>query len=92
MKRNMVEGSIARAMVAFTVPLMLSGILQQLFNWVDAFIVGNVEGELALVNGMLANERFLSNAPEAKIAEEKEKLAKYTKMKEQVDARLEQLR
>ena len=48
MKRNMVEGSIARAMVAFTVPLMLSGILQQLFNWVDAFIVGNVEGELAL--------------------------------------------
>ena len=48
MKRDMVEGSIARAMVAFTVPLMLSGILQQLFNWVDAFIVGNVEGELAL--------------------------------------------
>ena len=42
MKRDMVEGSIARAMVAFTVPLMLSGILQQLFNWVDAFIVGNV--------------------------------------------------
>ena len=48
MKRDMVEGSIARAMVALTVPLMLSGILQQLFNWVDAFIVGNVEGELAL--------------------------------------------
>ena len=51
-----------------------------------------LEGELARVNGMLSNERFLSKAPEAKIAEEKEKLAKYTKMKEQVDARLEQLR
>ena len=51
-----------------------------------------LEGELARVNGMLSNERFLSKAPEAKIAEEKEKLAKYTKMQEQVDARLEQLR
>lgn len=29
-------------------PLILSGLFQQLFNWVDAFIVGNVEGETAL--------------------------------------------
>ena len=29
-------------------PLILSGLFQQVFNWVDAFIVGNVEGELAL--------------------------------------------
>ena len=51
-----------------------------------------LEGELARVNGMLNNERFISKAPEAKIAEEKEKLAKYTRMMEQVTLRLEQLR
>jgi len=44
----MTRGSIAGALALFTVPLVLSGMLQQIFNWVDAFIVGNVEGELAL--------------------------------------------
>lgn len=48
MKNDMTQGNIARALTAFTVPLILSGVFQQLFNWVDAFIVGNVEGELAL--------------------------------------------
>ena len=50
-----------------------------------------LDGELARVNGMLSNERFLSKAPESKIAEEKEKLSKYTQMKEQVVERLAQL-
>ncbi len=50
-----------------------------------------LEGELARVNGMLSNERFISKAPESKIAEEKEKLAKYTRMMEQVKERLAQL-
>ena len=36
------------ALVKFCTPLVLSGILQQLYNWVDAFIVGNVIGEKAL--------------------------------------------
>lgn len=48
MKNDMTQGSIAGALTAFTVPLILSGVFQQMFNWVDAFIVGNVEGELAL--------------------------------------------
>ncbi len=51
-----------------------------------------LEGELARVNGMLANEKFISKAPEAKINEEKEKLAKYTGMMEQVTERLKQLK
>ncbi len=51
-----------------------------------------LEGELARVNGMLSNERFLSKAPEEKVAAEREKLAKYTQMMEQVDLRLNQLR
>lgn len=50
-----------------------------------------LEGELARVNGMLSNERFVSKAPEAKIAEEKAKLEKYTMMMEQVQERLAQL-
>ncbi len=49
-------------------------------------------GELERVNGLLGNERFLSKAPEAKIAEEKEKLEKYTQMMKQVKIRLQQLR
>ena len=48
-------------------------------------------GELARSNGMLNNEKFVSRAPEAKIAEEKAKLQKYTQMMEQVKARLAQL-
>ena len=50
-----------------------------------------LEGELARVNGMLNNERFMSKAPEAKVAEERAKLEKYTQMKEQVEERLSQL-
>ncbi len=51
-----------------------------------------LDGELARVNGMLNNEKFMSKAPEAKIAEEKGKLVKYVQMKEQVTERLAQLR
>ena len=43
-----------------------------------------LEGELKRSESMLNNEKFLSKAPEEKIAEEKEKLAKYEKMMEQV--------
>lgn len=50
-----------------------------------------LQGELDRVNGMLKNEKFISKAPEAKIAEEKEKLEKYTRMMEQVKQRLGQL-
>ena len=48
--------------------------------------------ELARVNGMLKNEKFLSKAPEAKIAEERAKLEKYTQMMEQIQERLLGLR
>ncbi len=51
-----------------------------------------LDGELARVNGMLSNEKFISKAPEAKIAEEREKLTKYTQMKQQIVERLAQLR
>ncbi len=48
MPNNLTQGSVAKNLLRFTVPLIFSGLLQQLFNWADAFIVGNIEGELAL--------------------------------------------
>lgn len=39
---------IMKLLISFSLPLILSGVLQQLYNWADAFIVGNVEGEISL--------------------------------------------
>ena len=47
-----------------------------------------LEGELKRVNGMLNNEKFMSKAPENKIAEEREKLEKYTSMMAKVEEEL----
>ena len=51
-----------------------------------------LEKELARSRGMLSNEKFMSKAPEAKVAEEREKLAKYEAMMAQVEERLANLR
>ena len=51
----------------------------------------NLNKELARSRGMLGNENFVKRAPEAKINEEKAKLAKYEQMMEQVKERLCQL-
>lgn len=50
-----------------------------------------LEKELARVNGMLSNEKFISRAPAAKIEEEQEKQAKYTQMMKQVKEQLAHL-
>ena len=44
----MKQQSAARTLLTFSLPLILSGVLQQLYSWVDAFIVGHIEGETAL--------------------------------------------
>ena len=51
-----------------------------------------LNGEIKRSNGMLGNERFIAKAPEAKIKEEKEKLAKYETMLSQVIDQLNTLR
>ena len=48
MARERSFGSVAGELVRFSIPLIMSGVLQQLYNWVDAFVVGNVAGELSL--------------------------------------------
>lgn len=46
-------------------------------------------GEIKRCEGMLGNEKFVQKAPKAKIDEEKEKLATYRQMLEQVKERIE---
>lgn len=48
--------------------------------------------ELARSEAMLGNEKFISKAPQSKIQEEKDKLAKYEQMMAQVCERLAQLK
>lgn len=48
MAKDMTKGSIGRTLIAFSLPLIFSGLLQQLYSWADAFIVGNAIGEGAL--------------------------------------------
>lgn len=46
--KDMTQGRILPTLVLFSLPLMLSGLLQQLYSWADALIVGNILGEGAL--------------------------------------------
>ena len=48
MKESQKLGTIMKDLIRFSLPLILSGVLQQLYNWADAFVVGNVDGELSL--------------------------------------------
>ncbi len=50
-----------------------------------------LEKELKRSHGMLSNEKFTSQAPAAKVQEERDKLAKYEQMMEEVKQRLAQL-
>lgn len=47
-----------------------------------------LNSEIARCRGMLSNEKFISKAPEAKVNEEKEKLANYEQMLSKVNERL----
>ena len=48
MEENQKLETILQELIRFSLPLILSGVLQQLYNWADAFIVGNFDGELSL--------------------------------------------
>ena len=48
MEKNKNLKEIIKSLISFSLPLILSGVLQQLYNWVDAFIVGNANGEISL--------------------------------------------
>ena len=46
--RNMTEGSPARHIVLFALPLLAGSFLQQLYNLVDSWVVGQYVGDAAL--------------------------------------------
>ena len=45
---SLTQGSVAKGMLTFAVPIFLSNLFQQLYNAVDSLIVGNFLGEHAL--------------------------------------------
>ena len=42
---DMTQGSIARHIINFAMPLMMGNVFQQLYNTVDSIIVGNYVGK-----------------------------------------------
>lgn len=47
-KNRLTEGPIVKSLLLYAVPILLSNIFQQLYNTVDAIVVGNFSGDLAL--------------------------------------------
>lgn len=47
-KTDLLKGSIAKALILFMIPLLISRVFQQLYNTVDTMIVGNFLGDEAL--------------------------------------------
>ena len=45
---NLIEGSIAKNIVRFAVPMFLGNLFQQLYNMADSLVVGNFLGSRAL--------------------------------------------
>lgn len=46
--RDMTDGNIAKLLIAFSIPLLIGNIFQQLYNTVDSIIVGNYVSKQAL--------------------------------------------
>ena len=42
---DMTEGSIFKLLIAFSIPLLMGNIFQQLYNTVDSLVVGNYVGK-----------------------------------------------
>lgn len=45
---NLTEGNILKQLLLFSIPLLLSNLLQQLYNTVDLLIVGRYAGKAAM--------------------------------------------
>lgn len=48
MEKNMTEGNIVKIIICFSVPMILSALLQQLYHMIDIIIAGNFIGEHAI--------------------------------------------
>lgn len=46
--QDLIKGSIVKAIILFSVPLLIGNLFQQLYNAVDSYVVGNYVGKVAL--------------------------------------------
>ena len=86
------EGSVSIVTDAVTVYIPLADLID--FEKEKARLskeLERMEGEIRRLSGKLSNEGFLAKAPEAVVAAEKEKLAKYEATKESLLAELKKL-
>jgi valyl-tRNA synthetase len=75
-----------------TIALPLEGVID--FDAERARItkeVARLDGEMKRLDGKLSNERFVANAPEEVVAEQREKLAEYRSQREKMIEALERL-
>ena len=75
-----------------TYALLLAGVID--FDAERARIgkeIAKLEGEIKRLEGKLGNERFIANAPEALVAEQREKLADYATQRDKMAEALERL-
>lgn len=49
-KIDMINGGLFKKIIAFTIPIMLQGLIQSIYNAADLFIVGQFSGETALAS------------------------------------------
>ena len=58
------RSSLALEMICFSLPLMMSGVLQQLYSWADAFIIGHAElsGSFYLLSRLRSVDRAAERA------------------------------
>ena len=54
--------------------------------------VGKLDGEIRRLEGKLGNEKFVANAPEAVVAEERDKLSAYQEQRDKTVAALDRIR
>ena len=59
----MSEGSIAKKIIYFAIPLFLGNLFQQLYNTADSLIVGNFLGneEVELLVKIISDDHYISN-------------------------------
>ena len=46
--QDLTKGSIVKAIILFSIPLLIGNLFQQLYNAVDSYVVGNYVGKIAL--------------------------------------------
>ena len=72
MKRNtqdLTKGSIVKAIILFSIPLLIGNLFQQLYNAVDSYVVGNYVGKVALA-AVGASTPIINRSEERRVGKE----------------------